>query len=74
MGRPPRNVWEGYSAAWAIIGTLAAGIAVWGGLGYLADRLLGFRWPFFTLGIVLGAAGGIYLVYLRYGREDHGRR
>jgi hypothetical protein len=73
MGRPPGNIWEGYSAAWAIIGTLAAGIAVWGGLGYLADWLLGFRGPFFTLGIVLGAAGGIYLVYLRYGKGDDGQ-
>jgi hypothetical protein len=73
MGRPPSNIWEGYSAAWAIIGTLAAGIAVWGGLGYLADWLLGFRGPFFTLGIVLGAAGGIYIVYLRYGKEDRGK-
>jgi ATP synthase protein I len=74
MGRAPGSAWEGYSTAWAIIGTLAAGIGVWGGLGYLADRLLGLRWPFFTLGIVLGAAGGIYLVYVKYGKEDHGQR
>ena len=73
MGRPPGSPWEGYSTAWAIIGTLAAGIAVWAGLGYLADRLLGLRGPFLTLGMVLGAAGGIYLVYLRYGKGDRGK-
>jgi ATP synthase protein I len=73
MTRPPRGPWQGYSTAWAIVGTLAAGIAVWGALGYLADRLLGLRGPFFALGTVLGAAGGIYLVYLRYGKGDHGQ-
>jgi ATP synthase protein I len=73
MGRPPGSAWEGYSTAWGVIGTLAAGIAVWGGLGYLTDRLLSLRGPFFTLGIVLGAAGGIYIVYLRYGKGDRGQ-
>lgn len=58
---------------WAITATLVAGIAAWGGLGYLADRLLGLRWLFFPIGVILGAAGGIYLVYLRYGKEDRGQ-
>jgi F0F1-type ATP synthase assembly protein I len=53
---------------WAIVATLCAGIAVWGGLGYLADRVLETPHVFTAIGIVLGAAGAIYLVYLRYGR------
>lgn len=65
-----RNPWGDVGAAWALTGTLVAGIAVWGGLGYLADRLLDLRWLFLPIGMVLGAGGGIYLVYLRYGRED----
>ncbi len=60
----------GVGIAWAITGTLVAGILAWGGLGYLLDLLLGFRWLFLPIGMVLGVAGGIYLVYLRYGRED----
>ena len=46
-----------------------------GGLGYLLDRLLDTGSGFTALGIVLGAASAIYIVYLRYGKEasdDHG--
>jgi ATP synthase protein I len=73
MGRPPGSAWEGYSTAWGVIATLVAGIGLWGGLGYLADRLLGLRGVFFAVGIVLGAAGGIYIVYLRYGKGNRGQ-
>ncbi|MGH2682179.1 MAG: hypothetical protein ACRDIX_02975 [Actinomycetota bacterium] len=72
MGRTPGGAWGGYVTAWGVTATLASGISVWGGLGFLADLLLGLRWLFLPVGIVLGAAGGIYLVYLRYGKEDHG--
>lgn len=65
------NAWSGVGTAWAIIGTLAAGILAWGGIGYLVDRLLGLHWLFLPTGMVLGVAGGIYLVYLRYGKDDH---
>lgn len=71
MSRPPDGPWGGFSTAWAVTATLLAGIGVWGGVGYLADRLLGFRWLFLPIGMVLGVAGGIYLVYLRYGKEKH---
>ena len=56
--------------AWAITSTLLAGIVAWGGIGLLADSLLGLRWLFLPIGMILGVAGGIYLVYLRYGRDD----
>jgi ATP synthase protein I len=45
-----------------------AGIAVWGGVGFLVDRLVWSRLVFTGIGIVLGAAAGIYIVYLRHGR------
>lgn len=70
MSRPPIGPWGGFSTAWAVTATLVAGIGVWGGLGYLADRLLGFRWLFLPIGMIIGVAGGIYLVYVRYGREN----
>jgi ABC-type enterobactin transport system permease subunit len=70
MGQPSGNPWGGLGTGWAVTATLAAGIGAWGGLGYLADRLLGLRWLFFPIGVILGAIGGIYLVYLRWGKGD----
>jgi F0F1-type ATP synthase assembly protein I len=56
---------------WAVTATLVGGILVWGSLGYLADRLLGINPRVLTaVGIVLGAAGAIYLVYLRFGKGE----
>jgi F0F1-type ATP synthase assembly protein I len=57
--------------AWALTGTLIAGTLVWGGVGYLIDRLVGWRWLFLPIGMVVGVSASIYLVYLRYGRDDH---
>jgi len=40
----------------------------WGGAGWLLDRWLDTG--FFTLiGLVIGAAASVYLVYVRYGRQ-----
>jgi hypothetical protein len=62
--------WSGTGIGWAITATLLGGIIAWGGLGYIADRLLGTPRVFTAIGMVAGAAGAIYLVYLRYGRGD----
>lgn len=64
--------WAGLGTGWAITSLILAGILAWGGLGYLVDRLAGTSRIFTAVGFVLGAAGGIYLVYLRYGREGGG--
>jgi ATP synthase protein I len=71
MGRQPRrgDAWSGFETAWTITATLLAGLLVWGGIGYLADRLVGFRWLFLPIGMVVGMAGGIYVVYMKYGRD-----
>jgi ATP synthase protein I len=53
---------------WAITSTLVGGIVTVGGLGYLLDRVLGTGTALTAIGIVLGAAIGIYIVYLRWGR------
>lgn len=66
-----QSPWSGVGAAWAVTSTLIAGMATWGGVGYLVDRWLGLRWLFLPIGLVLGVAGGIYLVYIRYGRDDN---
>ena len=59
---------------WAITSTMIGGILVWGGLGFLVDRLLGTARVFMAIGMVLGAGGAVYLVYLRYGRGEGGGR
>jgi hypothetical protein len=58
----------GWGIGWTIISTLAAGMLVLGGLGFALDRLFDTGVGFRAVGIVLGAAFGIYIVYLRYGR------
>jgi ATP synthase protein I len=72
MGQQPGNPWSGMGTGWAITAMLIAGITAWGAIGWLADWLLGIRWLFLPIGVVLGAGGAIYLIYLRYGREDRG--
>ncbi len=62
--------WSGMGIGWAITATLLGGIIAWGGLGYIADWLLGTPRVFTAIGMVAGAAGSIYLVYLRYGRGN----
>lgn len=71
MPQPERNdAWSGMGIGWAISATLLGGILAWGGIGYLVDRLLGTERVFTVIGFVLGAVGGITIVYLRYGREE----
>jgi len=50
-----------------VLSYLIAGVLVYGGLGWLGDHLLGtgFLLP---IGIVLGAAGGCYVIVKRYGQ------
>ena len=65
------GAWAGMGIGWAVVSTLIGGIVVWGGLGYLADRLLGLNARILTaVGIVLGAGAAIYLVYLRFGKGE----
>jgi F0F1-type ATP synthase assembly protein I len=70
MARPPQsgNPWRGFSTAWAVTGTMVAGILVWGGIGFLLDTLIWARLVFTGIGVVIGAAAGTYIVYLRYGK------
>jgi hypothetical protein len=68
------GAWAGMGIGWAVTATLVGGILVWGSLGYLADLLLGLNQRIFTaVGIVLGAGGAIYLVYLRFGKGEGNR-
>jgi ATP synthase protein I len=67
-------MWGGWSTGFAISATLLAGVAVYGLVGYLIDRLVGTPKVFTAIGMVVGAALSIYLVYLRYGKERDDER
>lgn len=54
--------------AYAVLSYLMGGVILYGGLGWLVDWWLGTR-GFVGVGIVLGAAGGIAAVWLRYSKR-----
>ncbi|MBW8483906.1 AtpZ/AtpI family protein [Actinomadura parmotrematis] len=55
------------NAAWSIPSYILSGMAVYGGLGWLLDHWLGTS-ALFPIGILVGLALAIFLVYHRYGR------
>ena len=56
------------NATWSIIGYLLSGLLFWGGVGWGLDKWLGTTFLLLA-GLILGAGSGIYLVWLRFGRE-----
>ena len=68
--RRPDDAWSGLGTGWAIVSTLIAGMLTLGLVGWLIDMLVGTSHVFLAAGIVLGGAGGVYAVYLRYGKGD----
>ena len=56
------------NAAWSIVGYLLSGLLFWGGVGWGLDTWLGTSFLLLT-GLLVGAGSGIYLVWLRFGRE-----
>lgn len=79
LGGPPdprdpyQNVWAGASDGLAITATLLSALLVWGGIGFLIDWLAGTPKVFTAAGMILGAVLGIYLIYVKYGKE-HDKR
>jgi F0F1-type ATP synthase assembly protein I len=59
---------SGASQGWAALGTLLAGICVWGGIGWLVDLWLGTTFVK-AIGVIVGAAASIYYVTIRFGRQ-----
>jgi ATP synthase protein I len=53
--------------AWDAVSLIAAGVAFWGGVGWLLSEWLDNR-LFLMFGILLGAFGALYLVWVRYGK------
>lgn len=58
---------------WHAFGYIVAGVAFYGLLGWLADRWLGTRF-LVAVGILVGAALGIYLTAARFRTTDQQHR
>ena len=67
-------MWAGMSTGVTISAYLLSGLLFWGGIGFLIDWLAGTPKVFTAIGMIVGAASGIYLVYLRYGKERDEKR
>lgn len=53
---------------WAALSYILTGVLFYGAIGWLVDAWLGTR-GFVAVGIVLGAAAGVGLVWLRYSKQ-----
>ena len=69
MSGPRKSeAWAGMGTGWAVTSHLVGGMVTVGGLGYLLDGVFSTGTVFTGIGFVLGAAIGVYIVYLRYGK------
>jgi F0F1-type ATP synthase assembly protein I len=59
----------GMNTGLRVLSYLIAGVALYGALGWLADRLLGTGF-WLPVGIVLGAAASVYTIIRRFGRVE----
>jgi F0F1-type ATP synthase assembly protein I len=62
-----RREMAGMDVGMRVLSYLIAGVLLYGGLGWLGDHYLGTRF-LLPVGIVLGAAGGCYVIIRRYGQ------
>ncbi len=71
--KPPPRDRHGHSEANAleITGTLVLGPALYAAAGYGLDRWLGTSF-LIMIGLILGAAISVYLVYVKWGRTVNG--
>lgn len=56
--------------AWSITGRIIAGMAVYGGLGWLLSLWLGHASLMVAAGILVGLAAGTYLVHVHLRNEE----
>lgn len=68
----PALVPQGEAIEWSALGSLLGGPVVWGGIGALADHVLGTGRIFLVIGLVVGTVTGMWIVYVRFGQDDTG--
>lgn len=66
-GRAASDQADGVNQGLTVLSYLIAGVLVWGGAGWALDRVLDTEF-LLPVGIVLGAAAGVYLVIARFGQ------
>ena len=67
--RSRSELWIGAGDAWTMVADLVSAIAVWGAIGYGLDRVF-HTWPaLFVVGVVVGHAAGVYVLWLRAQRQ-----
>jgi ATP synthase protein I len=59
---------KGEADAWSAFSLVLSGMLLWGGVGWFLSRWLDSQVPL-ALGLMGGTAGGLVLVWLRYGRS-----
>jgi ATP synthase protein I len=67
---PPDGPSPGAGQGWTAISDLIGGMAVWGLIGWLVDRWLDLGGIATGIGVVVGGAGGVYLVARRLGMPN----
>ncbi len=67
------NHGTGHDEAYTALSYLLAGLLLYGGLGWLGDRVL-HTWWLTPLGIVLGMVLSIYMIIRRFNREETPRK
>jgi F0F1-type ATP synthase assembly protein I len=60
---------KGEADAYGALGLVISGVLVWGGVGYLLSQRFDNQ-VFVLVGLLLGMGAGLYLVWLRYGRQQ----
>ncbi|MGF7237267.1 MAG: AtpZ/AtpI family protein [Frankia sp.] len=65
--RRPYRPGDASEQAWNTMGTMIAGLAFWGLVGYGIDRLAGTGHIFLPIGLFLGLGASLYLVIHRAG-------
>ena len=70
-GQPSAGDQSGGEAnpGWSIISYMVAGMAVYGGIGWLIGRWTGYSAVFFPVGLLAGLGLALTLIILRYGRS-----
>jgi F0F1-type ATP synthase assembly protein I len=64
-GQAPKPT-RGANDGWAVLSTLLGGLIVWGGIGWLVDKLLHTHIAL-PIGLLVGMAGSLYLIVKKYG-------
>ena len=65
----PTHDVRGEGQVWSAIGSLVAGPAVWGFVGWVADGWFHTDRIFTAVGVVVGFITSLYIVYVRFVKE-----